>query len=50
MTPWVGRFWDHQRVQGMMVTRLGEIAWVLPEGRLPYWRWRVADLTYDFAR
>jgi hypothetical protein len=49
LTPWVGRFWDHERVQGMMVPRLGEIAWVLPEGRLPYWRGRVTDFTYEFA-
>jgi hypothetical protein len=50
LTPWVGRFWDYERVQGMMVPRQGEVAWVLPEGRLPYWRGRINHFRYQFAQ
>jgi len=48
-TPWVGRFWGYERVQGMMVPREGEVAWVLPEGRLPYWRGRVTGFAFEPA-
>jgi hypothetical protein len=25
----------------------GEVAWEMPEGRLPYWHGRVLDIEYD---
>jgi hypothetical protein len=50
LTPWVGRFWDYERVEGMMVPREGEVAWVLPDGRLPYWRGRVTEFAFGPAR
>lgn len=49
LTPWVGRFWDYERVEGMMVPREGEVAWVPPEGRLPYWRGRVTAFGFEAA-
>ena len=49
LTPWVGRFWGYERVQGMTVPREGEVAWVLPEGRLPYWRGRVTGFAFEPA-
>jgi uncharacterized protein DUF6920 len=49
LTSWVGRFWDYERVQGMMVPREGEVAWVLPGGRLPYWRGRVTGFAFKPA-
>ena len=49
LTPWVGRFWDYERVQGMIVPREGDVAWVLPEGRLPYWRGRVTGFAFEPA-
>lgn len=48
-TPWVGRFWDYERLAGMMVPRQGEVAWLLPEGRFPYWRGRIEESEYTFA-
>jgi hypothetical protein len=30
-----------------MVPREGEVAWILPEGRLTYWRGRVVKVEYD---
>jgi hypothetical protein len=49
LTPWVGYFRNYQRVDGMMVPMVGEVEWVLPEGRLPYWRGRIVAAEYDFA-
>lgn len=49
LMPWVGRFWDYERVDGMMIPRQGEIAWVLPEGTVPYFRVRIVSATYEPA-
>ncbi len=47
LTPWVGRFWSYERVDGMMIPRDGEVAWVLPDGPFPYWRGRITHFAYD---
>lgn len=49
-TPWQGRFWNYQRREGMRVPLDGEVAWLLPEGPKPYWRGRIAEISYEFAR
>jgi hypothetical protein len=50
-TPWLGRYGDYARVDGMMIPRSGEVEWVLPDGsRLPYWRGRITGAEYDVAR
>jgi hypothetical protein len=28
----------------------GEVAWLTPEGRKPYWRGRVVQINYEFAK
>lgn len=43
-TPWEGSFRGYERMDGMMVPREGEVAWILPEGRLTYWRGRVVGM------
>jgi len=48
-TPWAGRFWDYERLDGMMVPRQGEVAWLLPEGRYPYWRGRIEEGEYTLS-
>lgn len=48
-TPWEGHFRRYERMDGMMVPREGEVAWTLPEGRLPYWRGRVVKAEYDMT-
>jgi hypothetical protein len=48
-TPWEGRWSDYQRRDGMQVPMTGEVAWLLPEGDLPYWRGTITDLRYAFA-
>lgn len=49
-TPWRGRFWDYQERGGMRVPLEGEVAWSPPEGEKPYWRGRIYDVSYEFAR
>lgn len=48
-TPWEGRFSDYERVHGMMIPTCGEVAWLLADGRLPYWRGRLLDVRYEVA-
>lgn len=49
-TPWEGRMWGYEWRGGMRVPMQGEVAWLLPEGPLPYWRGRISRLDYEFAR
>lgn len=48
-TPWEGTWTQHERREGMLIPVLGEVAWLLPERRLPYWRGRLTDIRYDFS-
>lgn len=49
-TPWQGRFWNYQERGGMQVPLEGEVAWLLPEGTKPYWRGRITEIDYEFAK
>lgn len=49
LTPWRGRTWDYERVDGMMVPRSAEVEWVLDDGPLTYWRGHISRLTYEFG-
>jgi hypothetical protein len=49
-TPWEGRWSNLQTRDGMRVPLSGEVAWLLPEGRQPYWRGTVTSLAYEFAQ
>ncbi len=49
-TPWEGRWESYERRDGMLVPIRGEVAWLLPSGRWPYWRGRITRVAYDFAR
>jgi len=46
-TPWEGHFRGYERMDGVMVPREGEVAWILPEGRLSYWRERIVRVGCD---
>ena len=48
LTPWTGRHTDYTRIDGMMIPTSGEVAWVLPEGRVPYWRGRLVETKFDW--
>lgn len=48
-TPWEGRWTDYRMMEGMRVPTTGEVAWLLPDGRKPYWRGRITKLSYEFG-
>jgi hypothetical protein len=48
-TPWEGTWTAYSPRNGMRVPSAGEVAWILPAGRLPYWRGRVRSVVYSFA-
>lgn len=49
-TPWQGRVWNYGERSGMRVPLDGEVAWLLPEGAKSYWRGRITEILYEFAR
>ncbi len=49
MTPWEGRWSNYAEHSGMRVPLTGEVAWLMPQGRKPYWRGTVQTLAYEFA-
>jgi len=49
-TPFVGRVHEYERIDGMMIPVAGEVEWILPEGRLDFWRGRITDVKYVFAQ
>jgi hypothetical protein len=46
-TPWEGRMSNYQRRHGLLIPVDGEVAWLTPEGRLPYWRGTITELGYQ---
>ena len=44
---WVGRFDAYERRNGLLVPTVGEVAWRLPEGDLPYWRGTLTRFDHD---
>lgn len=48
-TPWEGRWSNVQTRDGLLVPLDAEVAWLLPEGRMPYWRGTITSLTYEFV-
>jgi len=50
MTPWEGCWSNVQEHDGMRVPMTGEVAWLTPQGRKPYWRGTVTSLRYEYAR
>lgn len=49
-TPWEGRWSDYEIRDGMLIPLEGEVAWILPEGPKPYWRGRIKNITYEWAK
>ncbi len=50
MTPWEGRWSNYAEHSGMRVPMTGEVAWLTPQGRKPYWHGTVQSLVYEFAQ
>jgi len=49
MLPWEGRWSDYRSHDGMLVPFAGEVAWLRPEGRKPYFVGTVKALTLEFS-
>lgn len=49
-TPWQGRFFNYEEQGGMLVPSEGEVSWIMPEGPKSYWRGRITEITYEFAK
>jgi hypothetical protein len=49
MLPWEGSWSNYQTRDGMTVPFCGEVAWMRPEGRKPYFVGNVTSLRYEFA-
>jgi len=49
-TPWECRVWAYHQLNGMQIPTEGEVAWLLPEGRLPYWRGHIDKIEYEFEK
>ncbi len=44
--PWEGRWSRWESRGGYLVPLEGEVAWLLPEGRRPYWRGKLTDIRF----
>jgi hypothetical protein len=49
-TPWQGRFWKYEPRDGILIPMEGEVAWVLTEGLMPYWRGRIQRIQYEYVQ
>jgi hypothetical protein len=49
MAPWEGNWSNYQTRDGMTVPFTGEVAWMRPEGRKPYFVGSVTSLVYEFS-
>jgi hypothetical protein len=47
MLPWEGRWSDYRAHEGMTIPFTGEVAWMRPEGRKPYFHGTVTSLAYE---
>ncbi len=47
-TPWEALVSGYEERNGVLVPSAGEAAWLLPDGRFPYWRGEVRDLDYTY--
>jgi hypothetical protein len=46
-TPWEGRWLEYAERDRVRVPTRGEVAWILAEGRVPYWRGEITKVTYE---
>jgi hypothetical protein len=47
-TPWEGRFGNYAERDGMKVPLVGEVAWLLESGPLPYWRGAMTGVAFEY--
>ncbi len=49
MAPWEGLWSNYQTRDSVQVPFTGEVAWMRPEGRRPYFIGTVRSLTFEFS-
>jgi hypothetical protein len=49
MLPWEGNWSNYQTQGGLTVPFTGEVVWIRPEGRKPYFRGTVSALRHEFS-
>ena len=49
-TPWEGHWWAWEVRHGILVPTEGEVAWLYPSGRKPYWRGKLDAIAYTTAK
>jgi hypothetical protein len=49
MAAWEGRWSNYKTQDGMNMPFTGEVAWIRPEGRRPYFIGNVTSLNYEFS-
>lgn len=49
-TPWVGEWKNYERMHGLLVPRDGEVLWEIPNGRQPYWRGHLSEISYQWTK
>jgi len=49
-TPWGGHYAAYADRDGMRIPLEAEVEWHLADRRLPYWRGRITEVAYDYAR
>ena len=47
LTAFEGRYSEYARREGVMIPMRSEVAWLLPEGRFPYWRGHPVRVQYE---
>ncbi len=47
--PWGGKVWNYEQHDQLLIPIDGEVAWQLPEGRLPYWRGTLSKINYELT-
>jgi len=48
-TPWEGRFLRYEDRGGMLIPVEAEVAWLLPDKRLTYWRGVPEEVSYEWS-
>jgi uncharacterized protein DUF6920 len=48
--PWEGRWSSYELRDGMRIPIEGEVAWLFPAERRPYWRGGITSIVYEFAQ
>ncbi len=48
--PWECLLWNYKEIDGMMIPIDGEVEWQLPEENQTYWKARISNAQYEFAR